>query len=84
VTLLEVGGGVVRFEARDAASAIVSAEYSLNGGDWVPVRADDGLADGPAETFSVRLGAASGERLITLRVRDRAGNAGLGRALITE
>ncbi len=84
VMLLEISGGIVRFEARDAASAIVAAEYSVNGGPWVPVRADDGLADSLAETFSVRPDPAPGERLITLRVRDRAGNAGLGKALLTE
>ena len=83
VTLLEVSGSTeARFEARDAASAIVAAEYSVNGGPWTPVRADDGIADSPAETFTIRLDAEPGERLITLRVRDRAGNAGLSKALL--
>lgn len=84
VMLLESGPGSARFEARDAASAIVAAEYSVNAGPWVPVRADDGLSDGPAETFSIRIEASAGERLVALRVRDRAGNAGLSKALLTE
>lgn len=84
VRLLEQGSGSARFEARDSASAIVSAEYSVNAGPWVPVRADDGLSDGLAETFSIQLSGGSGERLVTLRVRDRAGNAGLSKALLTE
>lgn len=84
VSLLETGAASARFEARDSASAIVAAEYSVNAGPWIPVRADDGLSDGLAETFSVQLAAGSGERLVTLRVRDRAGNAGLSKALLTE
>jgi hypothetical protein len=84
VTLLESSSGSARFEARDGASAIVAAEYSVNAGPWIPVRAEDGLCDGPAETFSVRTEQADGERLVTIRVRDRAGNAGLSKALLRE
>jgi hypothetical protein len=73
----------VRFEAVDEASMLQSAEYSLNAGAWVPVYADDGIVDSRRESFTIRLAdLPAGEHLLTLRVRDHAGNAGLGKALI--
>jgi hypothetical protein len=72
-----------RFEASDAASLLQQAEYSLDAGSWQPVYPDDGILDSRGESFTIRLGDLSaGEHLITLRVRDRAGNAGLGKAVI--
>jgi hypothetical protein len=84
VTVLEVQDSQsVRFEARDASSAIAGAEYSVDAGPWTPVWAEDGVADSPAETFLVKLAApAERERLVVIRVRDRAGNAGLAKALV--
>ncbi|MBI1357534.1 MAG: hypothetical protein GC160_24605 [Acidobacteria bacterium] len=82
VTLLERSGdSEARFEARDSASPIAGAEYSVNAGPWTPVRTDDGIADGQAETFTIQLGPGQGERSVTLRVRDRAGNAGLAKTV---
>jgi hypothetical protein len=84
VTVLEVRGSEgVRFEARDAASALAGAEYSIDAGPWTPVWAEDGVADSQAETFFVKLAKpAEKETLIAIRVRDRAGNAGLAKALV--
>jgi hypothetical protein len=84
VRLLAVEGrAIVRFEAGDEASMLQSAEYSLNAGAWVPVYADDGIVDSRRESFTIRLpDLPAGEHLLTLRVRDHAGNAGLGKALI--
>ena len=73
----------VRFEASDASSSIQRAEYSVDAGQWIPVFADDGITDSSSETFTVELGDLdNGEHLVTIRVRDRAGNAGLGKAVI--
>jgi hypothetical protein len=73
----------VRFEASDDASLLQQAEYSLDAGAWQPVYPDDGILDSRGESFTIRLpDLAPGEHLITLRVRDRAGNAGLGKAVI--
>lgn len=73
----------VRFEASDAASLLQQAEYSLDAGAWHPVYADDGILDSRSESFTIQLtNLAAGEHLITLRVRDQAGNAGLGKAVI--
>ena len=77
------GPSPIRFEAEDRASILQQAEYSIDAGPWVPVRADDGIVDSLAETFTIRLeDLEPGEHLITLRVRDRAGNAGLGKAVV--
>ena len=73
----------VRFRADDAASEVRSAEYSIDAGEWRPVLSDDGVLDAPAEEFTVRLDSLdSGEHLVVLRVRDRAGNTALAKALV--
>ncbi|MGI8495697.1 MAG: hypothetical protein ACR2L1_10365, partial [Pyrinomonadaceae bacterium] len=41
----------VVFEASDAGSFIQRAEYSINGGEWQPVYADDGISDGVKERY---------------------------------
>ena len=85
VARLESGEGrsTLRFEARDITSMLQHAEYSIDAGSWVPVQADDGIADSLTETFTIRLeDLEPGEHLIALRVRDRAGNSGLAKAII--
>jgi hypothetical protein len=47
------------------------------------VWAEDGVTDSPAETFLVEAcEPVDRERLVTIRVRDRAGNTGLAKALV--
>ena len=85
VRLLGIDAGpVIRFEARDAASILRQADYSVDAGPWVPILADDGIVDSLNETFTIRLTEKSddSEHLVTLRVRDRGGNAGLGKAVV--
>jgi sugar lactone lactonase YvrE len=73
----------VTFSAQDASGYIVRGEYSINGGRWIPVYPEDGIADSPKEQFTVEVKlAAGGEHTITLRVWDAAGNAGTARAVI--
>lgn len=73
----------VRFRAVDTASPLTSAEYSVDAGAWRPVFSSDRLLDSKEEEFEIDVsGLASGERLVVLRVRDAAGNAGLVRAVI--
>ncbi len=84
VQVVEVSGREsVTFEAADDASALAAAEYSVDAGKWVPVYPTDGILDSRRESFVIALGGLSdGEHLLTLRVRDRSGNAGLGKASI--
>jgi len=74
----------VVFDAVDAASYLTRAEYSINGGDWRPVYADDGISDSPTERYSIELPAdAVGESVVTIRVYDVNGNSGNARAVVS-
>jgi hypothetical protein len=67
----------VVFDATDAASYINRAEYSVNGGEWRPVYADDGISDSARERYSFDIPVpTAGEYSVTLRVFDVNGNAG--------
>lgn len=72
----------VIFDAADAASYITRAEYSINGGDWIPVIADDGISDAPRERYTINIPlTALQEYAITLRVYDVNANAGNARVV---
>ncbi len=71
------------FEASDAASFIKRAEYSVNGGDWQIVYADDGISDGARERYTLDIPLkTSGDYTVTLRVFDNSGNSGNARVLV--
>jgi hypothetical protein len=73
----------VVFDAADAASYLTRAEYSVNGGPWIPVYADDGISDGPKESYSIEIPVRNaGEYVITLRVFDVNANAGNARVVV--
>ena len=83
IQVLNSTAAVTHFSAADQASPVVEAHYSVDAGEWTPLRADDGVADSQSESFTVSTeGLPSGEHLVTFRVRDRAGNAGLAKALV--
>ncbi len=84
VRLVETQGReAALFEATDGASMLERAGYSIDAGPWRPIYSDDGILDSRNETFTIRLSdLAEGERLLTIRVRDAAGNAGLAKAVI--
>jgi len=59
------------------------AEVSLDAGPWRAMECADGVADSRHERFTVRLSAPEpGEHLLTVRVYDASGNAGLARRTI--
>lgn len=73
----------VVFEATDAGSFIQRAEYSINGGEWRTVYADDGISDGTKERYTLDIPLkTAGDYSITLRVFDASGNVGNARALV--
>jgi len=73
----------VIFDATDASSYLTRAEYSVNGGPWLAVYADDGISDGPKERYTIEIPAKSaGEYAVTIRVFDVNSNAGNARAVI--
>ncbi len=67
----------------DATSDLMAAEFSIDAGPWQQLQAIDGVTDSQQEEFRATVpNVAAGEHLITVRVTDLAGNAGLGKALI--
>lgn len=65
----------VQFMARDSASPIARAEYSLDAGDWTLVYPTGRLSDSPEEHYDIGLkNLASGEHTIAVRVYDRFEN----------
>lgn len=73
----------VTFTASDKASYLTRAEFSVNGGDWQTVYADDGISDSPDERYTVEIPAkAPGEYAVTLRVFDVNGNVGNARVVV--
>jgi len=71
------------FDASDASSYLTRAEYSLNGGPWIPVFSDDGISDGPKERYTIEIPVpAAGEYVVTLRVFDANANAGNIRGVV--
>jgi hypothetical protein len=73
----------VSFEAIDTSSFIKRAEYSIDGGNWQSVYADDGISDSGKERYTLEISLPkSGEYSITLRVFDSQGNVGNGRVLV--
>jgi hypothetical protein len=55
----------------------------VNGGEWLPVYADDGISDGPDERYTIDIPINSpGEYSITLRAFDSQGNVGNARVVI--
>ena len=69
--------------AVDAISPIRRAEYSLDAGPWTPLDALDGILDSLTERIEVRLESLPmGEHLVSVRVYDSAGNAGLAKTVL--
>ncbi len=75
--------GRVAFEATDSASFLNRAEYSVNGGEWQTVFADDGISDSPKELYTLEIPLKTGsEYTIALRVFDANGNVGSARTTV--
>ncbi len=77
------GGASLHFIARDSASDIARAEYSLDAGEWTLVYPDGRLSDAPIEHYDVALkGLAPGEHTVAVRVYDRFENMTAGKVTI--
>lgn len=78
------GSHPVSFTARDAASAIDRAQYSLDGGEWVLVAPGNGISDAPVEHYDFGVEAGSpGEHTLVVRVYDRFENVGTAKVTFT-
>ena len=73
----------ITFTATDKASRLSRAEYSVNGGEWMAVYAEDGISDSSDERYIVEVPLRGpGEYVVTLRVFDASGNAGNAQATL--
>ncbi|GAC1635440.1 MAG: hypothetical protein NVS9B14_12700 [Candidatus Acidiferrum sp.] len=77
------GGIPLSFTARDSATAIEKAEYSVDGGEWKLILPDNGISDAPVEHYQSGVPALSaGEHTIAVRAYDRFQNVGSGKITI--
>jgi hypothetical protein len=78
---LGVRGDVVTGRAHDALSVISAIEYAVDGGDWRPALADDGLLDERDEAFTIHLPKSlpPGPHIVNARAWDSADNVGTAR-----
>jgi hypothetical protein len=76
-------GWQVSFTGEDQVSALKRCDYSIDAGPWQPLEAADGITDSPRENFELRLNSVSpGEHVVTIRIYDSAGNAGLAKVVL--
>jgi hypothetical protein len=67
-------------DAVDRTSTLRRCEYSVDAGPWTLVEASDGVTDSPRERFAIAVAnLPAGEHVISVRVYDAAGNAGLAK-----
>jgi hypothetical protein len=73
----------IEFEAKDAASPLRRAEYSLDAQPWIPIDPIDGVLDSQTERFTLKLDPfPTGEHVLVFRAIDSAGNAGLTKVVL--
>lgn len=62
----------------ESASYLTRAEYSINGGEWQTVYADDGISDGTNENYTLDLTIKTkGDNSVAFRAFDASGNIGI-------
>lgn len=84
VAIQGAAGALVTFTARDAASGIERAQYSVDGGEWTLVAPVGAISDAPEERYDLHLTALSaGEHTIAVRAFDRFDNVGSSKATFT-
>jgi len=67
----------IRFAARDSASSIERAQYSVDGGDWTLVAPQGKISDASDESYEIVLSSIpAGEHTLAVRVFDRFENVG--------
>ncbi len=71
---LSRSAGVFEFEASDASSPLLEAEYSLDARKWARVEPRDGLSDSRTESYRIRVPAESRGGYLLIRVTDASRN----------
>ncbi len=74
----------VKFTARDAATSVERAQYSVDGADWILVSPIGNISDAPEEKYEFIISDLSaGEHTIAVRAYDRFENVGSGKTVAT-
>jgi sugar lactone lactonase YvrE len=77
------GRARVRFTVDDAAGRVRRADVSVDSGEWRAVFPEDGIADGPRESYALELPLeGAGEHTISLRAIDGSGNVSSARVVV--
>ncbi len=71
---LPSSGATFEFEASDAASPILEAEYSIDSKEWVRVEPKDGLSDSMQEFYAIPLDGKVRGGFLLIRVTDTSRN----------
>ncbi len=83
VVSIETGPLKATAKLKDGLVRLAKASYAIDGGEWTPVFADDGLFDTSSESVSIPLpDLKPGTHILVVRAVDAAGNVGTGDALI--
>jgi hypothetical protein len=69
-----VDSGRLDLDLADAMSPLKEAVYSIDAGEWLPARVEDGLLDGLKETLEIELAGQEEAQILLLRVSDAAFN----------
>ncbi len=76
-------GADISFDAKDSASALKRAEWSIDAGPWTAIGPVTGILDSPSEEFRLHIAAVpAGEHLVVIRVADSGNNTGLAKVLL--
>ncbi|MET0624186.1 MAG: hypothetical protein ABW250_14480 [Pyrinomonadaceae bacterium] len=77
------GRARVRFTVEDASGRLRRADVSVDSGDWRAVFPEDGIADGPRESYALDLPlSGAGEHTVSLRAIDGSGNVSSARVIV--
>ena len=81
VTSVNRQGGrlAIAFEVRDENSAVLKAEYSLDGDRWQTIYPKDGIADSRLEQYELMLDGEPGTRGVIIRATDALNNVASAR-----
>jgi sugar lactone lactonase YvrE len=73
----------VRFGVEDARGMVRRADVSVDSGEWRAVFPEDGIADGPSETYQLELPSVEpGEHTVSFRAFDGGGNVSSARIVV--
>lgn len=77
------GRARVRFTVEDANGRLRRADVSVDSGEWRAVFPEDGIADGPRESYALDVPlSGAGEHTISLRAIDGSGNVSSARVVV--